>query len=109
MPFSSSEFVGGNPVRSPFLIHWSSFHRFLLVTLVLLGARALPASEPSSVDSATAADQLKALNDRTIVQSSVWLDTEWDQFKHGAEQATWTLAGLWGWPVSDRQDFAVRL
>jgi len=110
MPFSLSELVGVKPVRSAFLLHWSSFHRFRLVTLVLLGARALPAAEPSSVDSAaTAADQLKPLNDRTIIQSSVWLDTEWDQFKHGAEQATWTLAGLWGWPISDRQDFAVRL
>ena len=87
-----------------------AFDRFLLLTLVLLGARVLPAAEPSSVDSAPAAvDQLKALNDQTIIQSSVWLDTEWDQFKHGAEAATWTLGGLWGWRVSDRQDGAVRL
>jgi hypothetical protein len=87
-----------------------TFDRFLLVTVVLLAARALSAAEPSSVDSApTAADQLKALNDQTIIQSSVWLDTEWDQFKHGAEEATWTLGGLWGSRVSDRQDWAVRL
>ena len=87
-----------------------AFDRFLLLTLVLLGARVLPAAEPSSVDSAPAAvDQLKALNDQTIIQSSIWLDTEWDQFKHGAEAATWTLGGLWGWRVSDRQDGAVRL
>ena len=110
MAFSSGEFIGVEPVPSTFLIHWGSFDRFLLVTLVLLGARVLPAAEPSSIDSAAiAADQLKALNDRTIIQSSVWLDTEWDQFKHGAEEATWTLAGLWGWRVSDRQDWAVRL
>jgi hypothetical protein len=87
-----------------------TFDRFLLVTLVLLGARVLPAAEPSSVDSATAAAaQLKALSDPTIIQSSVWLDTEWDQFRHGAEEATWTLGGLWGSRVSDRQDGAVRL
>ncbi len=87
-----------------------AFDRFLLVTLVLLGARVLPAAEPSSVDSAPAAvDQLKALNDQTIIQSSVWLDTEWDQYKHGAEEATWTLGSLWGSRVSDRQDWAVRL
>jgi hypothetical protein len=97
-------------VRSTFLIAWSSFNRFLLVALLLLAARVLPAAEPSSADSATeAADQLKALNDRTIIQSSVWLDTEWDQFEHGAEEARWTLGGLWGWRVSDRQDWAVRL
>jgi hypothetical protein len=87
-----------------------AFDRFLLVTLVLLGARVLPAAEPSSVDSApAAADQLKALNDRTIIQSSVALDTEWDQFKHGAEKAKWTMGGLWGWRVGDRQDWALRL
>jgi hypothetical protein len=83
--------------------------RFLLVTLVLLGATRLPAAEPSPSPAAAAADQLKALNDQTIIQSSVWLDTEWDQYKHGAEEATWTLGGLWGWRVDDRQDWAVRL
>jgi len=86
-----------------------AFDRFLLVTLVLLGARVLPAAESSSVDSRTAAEQLKALNDQTIIQSSVWLDTEWDQYKHGAEETTWTLGGLWGSRISDRQDWAVRL
>jgi hypothetical protein len=110
MAFSSGEFVGVEPVRSTFLIHWNSLDRFLLVTLVLLATRGLPAAESSSVDSAaTTADQLKELNDQTILQSRVWLDTEWDQFKHGAEEATWTLGGLWGWRVSDRQDWAVRL
>jgi hypothetical protein len=96
--------------RYTFLIPWSSFDRFLLVTFLLLAARVLPAAEPSSVDSApAAADELKALNDQTIIQSRVWLDTEWDQYKHGAEEATWTLGGLWGSRVSDRQDWALRL
>ena len=87
----------------------NAFDRFLLVTFILLGARALPAAEPSPPPATAAADQLKALNDPTIIQSSVWLDTEWDQYRHGAEEATWTLGGLWGWRVSDRQDWAVRL
>lgn len=70
----------------------------------------LPAAEQAPVAAAAAeAEELKQLNDQTIVASRVWLDTEWDQFKHGAEKATWTLAGVWGWPVSDRQDWAVRL
>jgi hypothetical protein len=87
-----------------------TFDRFLLLALVLLAARVLPAAEVSSVDSAAAAaDQLKALRDRTIIESSVWLDSEWDQFKHGAEKARWTLGGLWGWHVRDGQDWAVRL
>jgi hypothetical protein len=110
MAFSLNEFVGVESVRSVSVTYWSSFDRFLIVSLVLLAARVSPAVEPSSGDSAaTAANQLKALNDRTIIQTSVWLDTEWDQFKHGAEEATWTLAGLWGWRVSDWQDGAVRL
>ncbi|MFZ3374040.1 MAG: hypothetical protein WA183_00625 [Chthoniobacterales bacterium] len=87
-----------------------AFDRFLLVTLVVLVARVLPAAELSSVDSAaTAADQLKALNDQTIIVSHVWLDTEWDQFNDGAEKATWTLGGVWGWRVSKQQDWAMRL
>jgi hypothetical protein len=68
----------------------------------------LPAAEPSSDSAPTAAEQLKQLNDQTIIQSRVLLDSEWDQFKHGAEKATWTLAGLWGSPVSDWQDWAIR-
>ena len=78
--------------------------------LMLLAADLSPAAEPASIDSTqTAADQLKALRDQTIIQSSVWLDTEWDQYKHGAEEATWTLAGLWSWHVGHQQDWAVRL
>ena len=94
------------------LIRSNSFARFLVIILVLIAVRVLPAAEPSSVDSTTAAadQQLKALNEkRTILQSSVWLDTEWDQFKEGAEKATWMLAGLWAWRVSDWEDWAVRL
>ena len=93
-----------------FLMRCNSFARFLFVILVLSPAGVSSAAETSSVDSATTvADQLKALNDQTIIQSRVWLDTEWDQFKEGAEKATWTLGGLWGWRVSDRQDLALRL
>jgi hypothetical protein len=71
-------------------------------------AGSLPAAEPSSDSAEAAARELKQLNDQTIIDSRVLLDTEWDQFKHGAEKATWTVAGLWGWPVSDRQDWGVR-
>jgi hypothetical protein len=87
-----------------------SFDRFLFLILLLLIAPVFLTAEEASVDSTTAADQLKALTDhQTIVQPSVWLDTEWDQYKHGAEKATWTLGGLWGWHVRDQQDWALRL
>src|SRR5205814_10710207 len=74
------------------------FARFLSVILSLLAASLVPAAEQPSVDSTTAAaDELKALRDQTIIQSRVWLDTEWDQFKHGAEAARTTLGGSCGW------------
>ena len=78
--------------------------------LLLLGAPLFLVAEEASVDSETAADQLKALTDHeTIVQPNVSLETEWEQFKHRAEKATWTLAELWGWHVRDQQDWALRL
>jgi hypothetical protein len=96
--------------KPAFLSRWNSFARFVFVILSLLTARVVPAVEQTSVDpTAAAGDELKALRDQTIIQSRVWLDTEWDQFKHGAEEARWTLGGLWGWRVSDGQDWAVRL
>jgi hypothetical protein len=92
-------------------INWTrvfGFHllSFLPVTLLLLTAGTVTAVEP--LTDPTAAEQLKQLNDQTIIGTRVLLDSEWDQFKHGAEKATWTLAGLWGWPVSDCQDWAIR-
>jgi hypothetical protein len=56
-----------------------------------------------------AAEQLKQLNDQTIIGSRIFLDTEWDDFEHGAEKVTWTLAGLLGWRINEHQDWAVRL
>jgi len=84
------------------------FDSCLLITLLLLAAGRLSAVELPSDSSAIAAEQLKQLNDQTIIGTRVLLDSEWDQFKHGAQKATCTLAGLWGWPVSDYQDWAVR-
>lgn len=95
-------------MRSLFLIAGSFFDQFLFVPLLLVAAGRLQAAEPSSDSAAAAADQLKQLNDQTIIGSRVLLDTEWDQFKHGAKEVTWTAAALWGWPVSDRQDWAVQ-
>jgi hypothetical protein len=84
------------------------FDRFLLVALVSVAPRILPAVEQTSVDSPTVAEQLKALRDQTIIQSKISLDTEWDQFDGGAEKGKWTLGALWGWHVRDQQDWALR-
>ncbi|OAI40883.1 hypothetical protein AYO41_01790 [Verrucomicrobia bacterium SCGC AG-212-E04] len=72
-------------------------------------AQVLPAAETPYGDSAEAVQQLKQLNDQTIIVSHVWLDTEWDQLKHGAEKVTWTLGAVWGWRVSDQQEAGIRL
>ena len=87
----------------------NSLGRCLFPSLSLIAAGVLPAAEVATDSDATAAEeQLKQLNDRTIVGSYASLDTEWDEFKHGTEKATWTATGLWGWSVSERQDWAVR-
>ena len=82
------------------------FRSLLLVTLVLLGSGSLSAVERST--DSVAAEQLKQLNDQTIIGNRVSLGSDWSQFKDGADKATTTLAGLWGWPVSDWADWGVR-
>src|SRR5436190_1241278 len=78
------------------------FGPFLLVTLMLLVSDNSQAVEPT-IDS-TSAEQLKQLNDQTIIGNRISLGFDWDQFKHGAEKATWTPAALWGCRVSDSHD-----
>jgi len=83
---------------------WSRW--FLIVPLLLLvfdhrlGAESRP--------NPTTADELKQLNDPTLLVTHVSLESEWDQFKDGAERMNWTFTGLWGWRLSDRQDWAIR-
>jgi hypothetical protein len=97
------------PRRCGYRLHWNSPGWFLFFNTALFIAGVLPAAEVTTDSDANAAEeQLKQLNDRTIIGSYISLDTEWDQFKHSTEKATWTATGLWGWPVSDRQDWAVR-
>ena len=80
---------------------------FGLLGLLLLAPCTLIAVEPSF--DPNVADQLKQLNDQTILATHVSLDSEWNEFKHGSENAIWTLEGLWSWRVSNSQDWAIRL
>ncbi len=82
------------------------FHCLVLALLPAFTAR-VAAVEPTT-DSAVA-DELKQLNDRTIINTHISLSSEWDQFKDGAEKAVWTLSGLWAVRVSDWQDWGLRL
>lgn len=83
-----------------------SFEWFLLFTLLLIARGSLTAAEPSI--NPTTANQLKQLNDQTIIGTHISLDSEWEHFKDGAEEMTWTLTGLWGWPANDSQDWGIR-
>ena len=84
----------------------SKLLQWLLITLVLLAYdhRVRAESRPNP----TKADELKQLNDPTLLATHVSLGSEWDHFKDGAERANWTFTGLWGWRVSDCQDWAIR-
>lgn len=98
-----------NRTTYDFRFHRNSFVQPLLFTCALITASIAAGASVASDSEATAAEQLKQLNDQTIIGSRVFLDTEWDDLEQGAEKLTWTLGGLWGWRVNNRQDWAVRL
>jgi hypothetical protein len=85
---------------------WGFFEACLLLKLLLVSPARLAAAEPRT--SPEVAYQLKQLNDQTIIGNRLSLDLNWDQFERGAEKATWTVSGLWGWPVSHWQDWGIR-
>ena len=78
---------------------------FLFAALFFVSGM-LWAVEPPSQN--TAVDELKQLNDQTIIRTNLSLGSEWNHFEHGEEKAIWTLAGLYGWRVSDQQDWGIR-
>lgn len=86
--------------------------------LLILGATAAAGLTPAmcSAESATVGaneqtimQELKALEDSTILKRRIWSDTEWNKYKDGSDDIVETLGGLWAWRVSDNQDWAVRL
>src|SRR3954452_13658716 len=80
---------------------------FCIVTLLLLTYDKRLGAEPRPKP--TTADELKQLNDPTLLVTHVSLESEWDQFKDGAERVNWTFTWLRGWRVSDCQDWAIRV
>jgi len=61
------------------------------------------------INSLTITEEIKSLEDPTILKRRMWLDSEWNKFKDGSNDVEETLGGLWAWPVSANQDWAVRL
>jgi hypothetical protein len=76
----------------------------------LLGT-ALYAAESAggSADEQTTTEELKSLQDPTILIRRIWLETEWNKYRDGHNGVEETLGGYWAWPVSANQDWAVRL
>ena len=82
-----------------------------LATMAAGLATALCAAEPTglSYDAPAHAEELKVLEDRTILMRRLWLETEWNQYEDGSHDVEETLGGLWSWRVAAHQDWAVRL
>ena len=56
----------------------------------------------------TLIEELKSLQDPTILKPRIWLDTEWNSFKDASDEVELTVGRLWAWPLSASQDWAVR-
>ena len=69
----------------------------------------LYAAQPAAADEQTITEELKAVEDPTILKRRAWLETEWNTFKDDSHNIEEILGGLWAWRVSSNQDWAVRL
>ena len=84
--------------------------RLLLLVLWTMATGWLITS-PSAAGAAesTQIDELKALEDPTILSRRVWCDTEWSKYRDGSSNIDETLGGLWVWRIATNQDWAIRL
>lgn len=76
---------------------------------IALFALLLAGAAMAGTDQAEIADELKAIEDPTILKRRVWLDTEWNRFKDSSDDLEFTVGGLWAWPVTANQDWALRI
>src|SRR4029453_15036739 len=86
-------------------------NHFLVLALIAgLATADLGVAEQAdtNTDQVRAAD-LKEFNDPTILSRRVWLETEWNKFTDGTHFVEEIWGALWAWPVSENQDFGVRL
>ena len=67
------------------------------------------ASTTARADDREIADQLRAIEDPSILKRRVWVDTEWNSFKDSGNELDFTFGGLWAWRVSQNQDWALRI
>ena len=55
------------------------------------------------------AEELKSLEDPSILRHRVWVDAEWNTFKDSSDDLEFTMGGLWAWRRSTNQDWGVRV
>jgi hypothetical protein len=98
------------PSQPPPWINERPNHFLVLALIAGLATADLSVAEQadSNTDEVPEAD-LKEFNDPTILSRRVWLETEWNKFTDGTHSVEETLGTLWAWPVSENQDFGVRL
>ncbi len=54
-------------------------------------------------------EELKSLEDPTLLKRRVWLDSEWNKFRDHSNEVTEAFFGVWSWRVSERQEWGLRI
>jgi hypothetical protein len=60
-------------------------------------------------DKQVVAEELKSLEDPSILRSRFWVDTEWNAFKDSSDDFEFTIGRFWAWRSSSNQDWGLRL
>ena len=106
--------LGAPPKRAGSGFRWSGRATKIIATILLatvwppLPTRADQAA-PAGSREQTITQELKSVEDPTLLKRRSWLDTEWNRFRDGSSDIEETLGVLWSWRVSSTQDWAVRL
>ena len=79
------------------------------ISWIALLALLLAGAAMAATDEAEIADELKAIEDPTILKRRVWLDSEWNRFKDSSDDLEFTMGALWAWRVAANQDWALRI
>jgi len=60
-------------------------------------------------DEVVVANELRALDDPTILKRRMWLDSEYNAYHDGSDDLVETFGWLWAWRLAADQDWAVRI
>ncbi len=76
-------------------------------TALVLGT--MLAATSAFAEEFSANQELKELNDPTIIQTRVWLEYEWNQFEHQVGTGKLTLGGVYAWRAAENTELALRV